>query len=63
MADTERVELAAEIDIYGYPLVYDLREVAESVEGGGSPPMQAPYNSSAYAAGCSAPRRVRLARQ
>ena len=35
--------------VYGYPLVYDLREVAESVEGGGSLPIQAPYNSFAHA--------------
>jgi Protein of unknown function (DUF1254) len=30
-------------------LVYDLEEVASGVEGGGSLPMQAPYNNFAYA--------------
>jgi hypothetical protein len=49
MADAEQVGLAAEAYIYGYPLVYDLEEVANGVEGGGSLPMQAPYNSFAYA--------------
>jgi hypothetical protein len=49
MADTEQVEDAAEAYIYGYPLVYDLQEVAEFVEGGGSLPIQAPYNTFAYA--------------
>lgn len=49
MADTEQVKDAAEVHIYGYPLVYDLQEVAEFVEGGGSLPIQAPYNSFAYA--------------
>jgi hypothetical protein len=49
MADTEQVKDAAEVYIYGYPLVYDLQEVAEFVEGGGSLPIQAPYNTFAYA--------------
>jgi hypothetical protein len=49
MADTEQVKNAAEAYIYGYPLVYDLQEVAEFVEGGGSLPIQAPYNTFAYA--------------
>jgi hypothetical protein len=49
MADTEQVKHAAEAYIYGYPLVYDLQEVAEFVEGGGSLPIQAPYNTFAYA--------------
>ena len=49
MADTEQVKEAAEAYIYGYPLVYDLREVAEFVEGGGSLPIEAPYNTFAYA--------------
>ena len=35
MADAEQVELAAEAYIYGYPLVYDLKAVADNVEGGG----------------------------
>ena len=38
MADAEQVELAAQAYIYGYPLVYDLEEVANGVEGGGSLP-------------------------
>ena len=49
MADAEQVKEAAEAYLYGYPLVYDLTEVAENVEGGGSLPLQAPYNSFAYA--------------
>ena len=49
MADTEQVKEAAEAYIYGYPLVYDLQEVAEFVEGGGSLPIQAPYNTFGYA--------------
>jgi hypothetical protein len=49
MADTEQVKNAAEVYIYGYPLVYDLQEVAEFVEGGGSLPLQAPYNTFGYA--------------
>ena len=49
MPDAEQIKDAAEAYIYGYPLVYDLREVVESVEGGGSLPIQAPYNAFAYA--------------
>jgi hypothetical protein len=49
MADAEQVKEAAEAYLYGYPLVYDLTEVAENVEGGGSLPLQAPYNSFAHA--------------
>jgi hypothetical protein len=49
MADAEQVKDAAEAYLYGYPLVYDLREVVDNVEGGGSLPIQAPYNSFAYA--------------
>lgn len=49
MADAEQVKDAAEAYIYGYPLVYDLQEVAEFVEGGGSLPIQAPYNTFASA--------------
>jgi hypothetical protein len=49
MADAEQVKDAAAVYVYGYPLVYDLKEVASSVEGGGSLPMQAPYNRFAYA--------------
>src|SRR5512132_2751439 len=49
MADADRVKDAAEAYIYGYPLVSDLKEVAGFVEGGGSLPMQAPYNAFASA--------------
>jgi hypothetical protein len=49
MADTEQVKEAAEVYIYGYPLVYDLQEVANFVEGAGSLPLQAPYNTFGYA--------------
>ena len=49
MADADQVKDAAEAYIYGYPLVYDLQEVAEFVEGGGSLPIQAPYNTFASA--------------
>ena len=49
MADAEQVKDAAEAYIYGYPLVYDLEAVALNVEGGGSLPLQAPYNHFAYA--------------
>ena len=36
LADAEQVKDAAEAYIYGYPLVYDLEEVAGFVAGGGS---------------------------
>jgi hypothetical protein len=49
LADAEQVQEAAEAYVYGYPLVYDLQEVADFVEGGGSLPVQAPYNTFAYA--------------
>ena len=35
--------------IYGYPLVYDLDEVAGFVQGGGDLPISAPWNTFAYA--------------
>ena len=49
MADAEQVKDAAEVYVYGYPLVYNLQEVAGFVEGGGSLPFHAPYNTFAYA--------------
>ncbi|HET8640885.1 MAG TPA: DUF1254 domain-containing protein, partial [Pseudonocardiaceae bacterium] len=49
MADAEQVKDAAAAYVYGYPLVYDLQEVANFVEGGGSLPFQAPYNHFASA--------------
>ena len=45
MADREQVKDAAEVYIYGYPLVYDLQEVASFVEGDGTIPIQAPDNA------------------
>jgi hypothetical protein len=48
MAETDQVKEAAEVYIYGYPLVYDLHEVGSIVEGGGSLPIQAPFNTFAY---------------
>lgn len=45
----ERVKLAAEAYIYGYPLVYSLHESAAFVAGGGKFPMQAPYNEFGHA--------------
>ena len=44
MADSEQVKDAAEAYIYGYPLVYDLKAVADNVEGSPSLPIHAPYN-------------------
>jgi len=49
MADAEQVKDAAAVYVYGYPLVYNLKEVASFVEGGGSLPFHAPYNTFAYA--------------
>ena len=49
MADAEQVKDAAEVYIYGYPLVYDLKAVADNVEGSPSLPIHASYNSFAYA--------------
>jgi hypothetical protein len=50
MADTEQVKEAAEAYIYGYPLVYDLQEVAKFVSAEDeSLPVHAPYNAFASA--------------
>jgi hypothetical protein len=50
MADTEQVKDAAEVYIYGYPLVYDLQEVAKFVSAEDeSLPVHAPYNAFASA--------------
>jgi hypothetical protein len=49
VSDPERVQLAAKAYIYGYPLVYDLKEVAEFVTGGGALPVQAAFNEFGYA--------------
>jgi len=56
MADAEQVKDAAETYIYGYPLVYDLKAVADSVEGSPTLPIHAPYNSFAYARQLLGPR-------
>ena len=50
MASTEQVKEAAEVYIYGYPLVYDLQEVTSFVSAEDeSLPIHAPYNAFAYA--------------
>jgi hypothetical protein len=49
VSDPESVQLAAKAYIYGYPLVYDLKEVAEFVTGGGALPVQAAFNEFGYA--------------
>jgi len=46
MADAEQVKDAAEVYVYGYPLVYDLKEVASFVEGGGPPAPPRPSTCS-----------------
>jgi hypothetical protein len=56
MADAEQVKDAAETYIYGYPLVYDLKAVADNVEGSPSLPIHAPTTASPTPAGCSALR-------
>jgi hypothetical protein len=45
----ERVEAAAEVFVYGYPLVYSLRETAGFAEGHSSLPVSAPWNEFGYA--------------
>lgn len=51
----ERVQLAAQAYIYGYPLVYSLREIAAFVAGGARFPMQAPYNEFGHARNLAGP--------
>jgi hypothetical protein len=46
--DPEQVQLAAQVYMYGYPLVYDLTEVENFVEGKRLP-FAAPYNHFGYA--------------
>lgn len=43
-AGREQIEQAAQAYIYGYPLVYNLRECAAFVAGSGGFPARAPYN-------------------
>jgi hypothetical protein len=45
----ERVRAAAEVFIYGYPLVYSLRETAGFADGHSSLPVSAPWNEFGYA--------------
>ncbi|HYB28148.1 MAG TPA: DUF1254 domain-containing protein [Solirubrobacteraceae bacterium] len=45
----ERVRLAAEVYIYGYPLVYNLHEIDGFTSNIGSVPFSAPYNRFGYA--------------
>src|SRR5688500_4501054 len=46
---SERVEAAGRIDVYGYPLVYCLRQVAAFTQGHNSRPLSAPWNEFGYA--------------
>ncbi len=46
---TERVKSAAQVYVYGYPLVYCLREVAGFAQGHSSLPLSAPWNEFGYA--------------
>jgi hypothetical protein len=45
----ERVKAAAETYVYGYPLVYSLRETAGFAEGHSSLPVSSPWNEFGYA--------------
>ena len=45
----ERAKVAAEVYVYGYPLVRGLDEIESFVAGGGSLPIQAPYNEFGHA--------------
>jgi hypothetical protein len=45
----ERVQAAAQMYVYGYPLVYCLREVTGFAEGHSSLPLSAPWNEFGYA--------------
>jgi hypothetical protein len=45
----ERVKAAAQMYVYGYPLVYCLREVAGFAQGHSSLPVSAPWNEFGYA--------------
>ena len=51
----EQVQLATEVYIYGYPLVYNVDALANYVAGGGSWPMKAPYNQFGHARELSGP--------
>jgi hypothetical protein len=45
----EQVQAAAQMYVYGYPLVYCLREVAGFAQGQSSLPLSAPWNEFGYA--------------
>jgi len=45
----ERVQLAAQVYIYGYPLVYNLHEIDGFAKNIASLPFSAPYNQFGYA--------------
>ena len=45
----ERVQLAAQVYIYGYPLVYKLHEIDGFANNIASLPFSAPYNQFGYA--------------
>jgi hypothetical protein len=46
---TQRAKTAAEVFVYGYPLVYSLTETAGFAEGHSSLPVSAPWNEFGYA--------------
>ena len=46
---TERVKAAAQVYVYGYPLVYCLSEVAGFAQGHSSLPLSAPWNAFGHA--------------
>ncbi|MFN8467852.1 MAG: DUF1254 domain-containing protein [Caldilineaceae bacterium] len=49
VAAAEQVNLAADVFVYGYPLIYNLHECAAYVAGSPRFPMKAPYNQFGYA--------------
>ena len=46
---SEAVQAAAELFIYGYPLVYNLEEIAGLGAGSGHLPLRAAYNTFGHA--------------
>lgn len=55
MIDADKVRLAAEAYIYGYPLVYSVDEIGGFVAGGDRFPMKAPYNAFGHARALAGP--------
>ena len=51
----EQVKVAAEAYIYGYPLVYNLHEMADFASGSPRFPVQAPYNTFGHARALAGP--------